>query len=307
MRAVWDDVPMSSTSPRHLPPRASSGPLTGVLFGQAARLRAVVNADLLPRERAAADALVLTAWLSAAQRERYAPSLRAPGSVEEFAERLADERRVVLEEGADPVADEVGAAAEAERGARQIPLRLLEGALLLGALVCVVLTVLRSLDAADLSRHLAAEAGPLLGGMLACLVLAAVVGAVATRRRDRTLLDWAVSRPGQLGRGLPLRRPLQGESAAPVVLGSLGPALLLGAGVLAIVAGAAVLLLSLMLRAEIVATEQAPALLIGGVFALVAATAAVYLGGRRRERRARRVRASEWIGAAPQDEVPPAV
>ena len=307
MRAVWDDVPMSSTSPRHLPPRASSGPLTGVLFGQAARLRAVVNADLLPRERAAADALVLTAWLSAAQRERYAPSLRAPGSVEEFAERLADERRVVLEEGADPVADEVGAAAEAERGARQIPLRLLEGALLLGALVCVVLTVLRSLDAADLSRHLAAEAGPLLGGMLACLVLAAVVGAVATRRRDRTLLDWAVSRPGQLGRGLPLRRPLQGESAGPVVLGSLGPALLLGAGVLAIVAGAAVLLLSLMLRAEIVATEQAPALLIGGVIALVAATTAVYLGGRRRERRARRVRASEWIGPAPQDEVPPAV
>jgi len=298
---------MSSTSPRHLPPRASSGPLTGVLFGQAARLRAVVNADLLPRERAAADALVLTAWLSAAQRERYAPSLRAPGSVEEFAERLADERRVVLEEGADPVADEVGAAAEAERGARQIPLRLLEGALLLGALVCVVLTVLRSLDAADLSRHLAAEAGPLLGGMLACLVLAAVVGAVATRRRDRTLLDWAVSRPGQLGRGLPLRRPLQGESAGPVVLGSLGPALLLGAGVLAIVAGAAVLLLSLMLRAEIVATEQAPALLIGGVIALVAATAAVYLGGRRRERRARRVRASEWIGPAPQDEEPPAV
>ena len=307
MRAVWDDVPMSSTSPRHLPPRASSGPLTGVLFGQAARLRAVVNADLLPRERAAADALVLTAWLSAAQRERYAPSLRAPGSVEEFAERLADERRVVLEEGADPVADEVGAAAEAERGARQIPLRLLEGALLLGALVCVVLTVLRSLDAADLSRHLAAEAGPLLGGMLACLVLAAVVGAVATRRRDRTLLDWAVSRPGQLGRGLPLRRPLQGESAGPVILGSLGPALLLGAGVLAIVAGAAVLLLSLMLRAEIVATEQAPALLIGGVIALVTATAAVYLGGRRRERRARRVRASEWIGPAPQDEVPPAV
>ena len=305
MRAVWDHDPMSSTSPRHLPPRTSSGPFTGVLFGQAARLRAVVNADLLPRERAAADALVLTAWLSAAQRERYAPSLRAPGSVEEFAERLADERRVVLEEGADPVADEVGAAAEAERAARQLPLRLLEGALLLGALVCVVLTVLRSLEAADLLRHLAAESGPLLGGMLLCLVLAAVVGAVATRRRDRALLDWAVSRPGQLGRGLPLRRPLQGESAGPVILGSLGPALLLGAGVLAIVAGAAVLLLSLMLRAEIVATEQAPALLIGGVIALVAATAAVYLRGRRRERRARRGRASEWIGPAPLDEEPP--
>lgn len=297
---------MSSTSPRHLPPRTSSGPFTGVLFGQAARLRAVVNADLLPRERAAADALVLTAWLSAAQRERYAPSLRAPGSVEEFAERLADERRVVLEEGADPVADEVGAAAEAERAARQLPLRLLEGALLLGALVCVVLTVLRSLEAADLTWHLAAESGPLLGGMLLCLVLAAVVGAVATRRRDRALLDWAVSRPGQLGRGLPLRRPLQGESAGPVILGSLGPALLLGAGVLAIVAGAAVLLLSLMLRAEIVATEQAPALLIGGVIALVAATAAVYFGGRRRERRARRGRAAEWFGPVSQAEEPPA-
>lgn len=305
MRAVWDHDPMSSTSPRHLPPRARSGPLSGVLFGQAARLRAVVNADLLPRERAAADALVLTAWLSTAQRERYAPTLRAAGSVEEFAERLADERRVVLEEGADPVADEVGAAAEAERAARQLPLRLLEGALLLGALVCVVLTVLRSLEAADLLRHLAAESGPLLGGMLLCLVLAAVVGAVATRRRDRALLDWAVSRPGQLGRGLPLRRPLQGESAGPVILGSLGPALLLGAGVLAIVAGAAVLLLSLMLRAEIVATEQAPTLLIGGVIALVAATAAVYLRGRRRERRARRGRASEWIGPAPLDEEPP--
>lgn len=297
---------MSSTSPRHLPPRTSSGLFTGVLFGQAARLRAVVNADLLPRERAAADALVLTAWLSAAQRERYAPSLRAPGSVEEFAERLADERRVVLEEGADPVADEVGAAAEAERAARQLPLRLLEGALLLGALVCVVLTVLRSLEAADLTWHLAAESGPLLGGMLLCLVLAAVVGAVATRRRDRALLDWAVSRPGQLGRGLPLRRPLQGESAGPVILGSLGPALLLGAGVLAIVAGAAVLLLSLMLRAEIVATEQAPTLLIGGVTALVAATAAVYLGGRRRERRARRGRAAEWFGPVSQAEEPPA-
>ena len=185
MRAVWDDVPMSSTSPRHLPPRASSGPLTGALFGQAARLRAVVNADLLPRERAAADALVLTAWLSAAQRERYAPSLRAPGSVEEFAERLADERRVVLEEGADPVADEVGAAAEAERGARQIPLRLLEGALLLGALVCVVLTVLRSLDAADLPGHLAAEAGPLS---------AEAVRSSARPRRRPGRCCWAASR-----------------------------------------------------------------------------------------------------------------
>ena len=298
---------MSTTPPRHLPGRGAAGPTGLGLFGQAARLRAVVNADLLPRERAAADALVLTAWLSAAQRERYAPHLRAGLQVEEFAERLADERRVVLEEGADPVADEREAAAAAERGARQIPLRMLEGALLLAALACLVLTVLRSLEAADLPLHLASEAGPLLAGMLLALVLAAVVGAIATRRRDRALLDWAVSRPGQLGRGLPLRRPLQSESAGPVILRSLGPALLLGAGVLAIVACAAVLLLSLMLRVEIIAAGQAPALLIGGVVALVAATATVYLLGRRRELAARRVRASEWIGPAPQAEEPPAV
>ena len=298
---------MSSTSPRHLPPRGSAGPLAGGLFGQAARLRAVVSADLLPRERAAADALVLTAWLSTAQRERYAPSLRSPGSVEEFSERLADERRVVLEEGADPVPDEADAAAEAERTARQVPLRILEGVLLLAALACVVLTVLRSLEASDLPAHLAAEAGPLLGGMLLALVLAGLVGAIATRRRDRLLLDWAVSRPGQLGRGLPLESPLQSESAGPVVLRSLGPAILLGAGILAIVAGAAVLLLSLMLRTDIIAADQAPALLIGGVVALVAATAAVYVSGRRRELAARRVRASEWIGPTPQVEEPPAV
>ncbi len=298
---------MSTMPPRHLPPRGDAAALGRGLFGQAARLRAVVNADLLPSERAAADALVLTAWLSAAQRERYAPSLRAAGDVEEFAERLADERRVVLEEGADHVPGERESAAEAERAARQIPLRLLEGALLLAALVGLVLLVLQGLESADLPRRLAAEAWPPAAGAVLALLLAAAVGAIATRRRDRALLDWAVSRPGQLGRGLPLHRPLQSESAGPVVLRSLGPAVLFGAGILAIVAGAAVLLLSLMLRVEIIAADQAPALLIGGVVALVAATAAVYLLGRRRELAARRVRASEWIGPAPRIEEPPAV
>ena len=117
----------------------------GVFGGRrAARLRAVVNADLLPRERASADALVLTAWLSAAQRARYAPTLRAGGGVEEFAQRLADERRVVLEEGADEVAGELEAAAEAERAARQLPMRLLEGALLLLAtLMSALFLILR--------------------------------------------------------------------------------------------------------------------------------------------------------------------
>src|SRR5690606_10517066 len=142
---------------------------------------------------------------------------------------------------------------------------------------------------------------------LRALVRGGAVGALAPRCRARILLDWAVSRPGQLGRGLPLERPLQSESAGPVVLRSLGPAILLGAGILAIVAGAAVLLLSLMLRTEIIAADQAPALLIGGVVALVAATAAVYVSGRRRELAARRVRASEWIGPTPQAEEPPAV
>ena len=55
-------------SPRHLPP---SGPATpsGLFAGrQAAKIRAILNADLLPEERASADAMVMTAWLTAAQR-----------------------------------------------------------------------------------------------------------------------------------------------------------------------------------------------------------------------------------------------
>ncbi|WP_341854982.1 hypothetical protein [Brachybacterium sp. GPGPB12] len=250
---------------------------------------------------------MLTAWLSAAQRERYAPSLRAPGSVEEFAERLADERRVVLEEGADPVADEVGAAAEAERAARRLPPRLLEGALLLGALVCVVLTVPRSLEAADLTWHLAAESGPLLGGMLA------VPRARRGRRRGRDAPPGPGGRAG-LG-GLPSRsagaRVAAAQAAAGRVRGA-GDPRVPGPGAPARrgsprdrrrCRGAAALAHR---AAEIVATEQAPAPLIGGVIALVAATAAVYFGGRRRERRARRGRAAEWFGPVSQAEEPPA-
>lgn len=282
----------------------------GVFGGRrAARLRAVVNADLLPRERASADALVLTAWLSAAQRARYAPTLRAGGGVEEFAQRLADERRVVLEEGADEVAGELEAAAEAERAARQLPMRLLEGALLLLATGCGVWIVLLALEAKDAgtAADLPGRTLPLLVTLVTLLVLSAVVGAVATWARDRSLLDWAVSRPGQLGRGLPLRRPLQGTSAGPVVLGSLGPAALVGAGVLAIVSGAALLLLSLAMRQELAGEGIAPQLLLGGVIALVVAVLAVWLKGRRVERTLRRERAVQWIGPLPEDEEPPAV
>ena len=286
--------------PRHLPRSDPSMP-TGLFGGrQAARLRAVVNADLLPEERASADALVMTAWLSAAQRAQYAPTLRSGPHPEEFAQRLADERRVVLEEGADPVADELESAALAEREARQVPLRILEGVLLAVAAGAVVWMVL-----ADMGGEALPEA--LLPGIVVVLlaaVAAAVVGEVATRRRDRALLDWAVSRPGQLGRGLPLRRPLQGGSAGPAVVQSLGPALLVGAGVLAIVGGAAVLLITLMLREDTGAAALAPWLLGGGAAALVVAVLAVYVRSRRLLRVTRRPRAAAWIGPTAVQEEP---
>lgn len=295
--------------PRHLPP---SGPSTPpALFGgrQAARLRAIVSADLLPRERASADALVMTAWLTAAQRARYAPSLRSGPGTEEFMHRLADERRVVLEEGADPVADEQEEAAQAERRARQLPLRLVEAALLTVALVAVTITVVLSIrsDAAELTDRVPAQGPVLLVVALAAGLLAALVGTIATRRRDRLLLDWAVSRPGQLGRGLPLRRPLQGDSAGPAVMRALGPALLVGAGVIGIVTGAAVLLLSLLMVTAGEMAHWAPWLLGGGAAALVAAVLLVYLRSRRVLQIARRARAAEWIGATGQVEEPPAV
>lgn len=289
--------------PRHLPHSGPSMP-TGLFGGrQAARLRAVVNADLLPEERASADALVMTAWLTAAQRAQYAPTLRSGPHPEEFARRLADERRVVLEEGADPVADELESAARAEREARQIPLRVLEGLLLAVAAGAVAWLVLAALGEEALPEAL-------LPGIVVVVlpaVAAAVVGEVATRRRDRELLDWAVSRPGQLGRGLPVRRPLQGGSAGPAVVHSLGPALLVGAGVLAIVGGAAVLLITLMLREGSGAEALAPWLLGGGAAALVVAVLAVYLRSRRLLRLARRSRAAAWIGPSAPQEEPPAL
>ncbi|WP_114855829.1 hypothetical protein [Brachybacterium sp. YJGR34] len=284
--------------PRHLPHGSPTGP--GGLSGgrQAARIRAIVTADLLPEERASADALVLTAWLTAGQRARYATSLRAGPDTEEFAERLADERRVVLEEGADPVADELESAAEAERAARQLPLRILEGTLLAMAVGSFALFVLTDVLDGGAASSLARAAVPYAAVMALAGLLAAVVGAVATHRRDRRLLDWAVSRPGQLGRGLPLRRPLQGESAGPAVAAALGPAVLVAAGVLGIVAGAAILLITLMLGDEQGWAAAAPWLLGGGALALIVAVTTGYLRGRRQLRAARRSRAVEWFGAS---------
>lgn len=296
-------------SPRHLPPGGPTPP-PGLFGGrQAARIRAIVHADLLPEERASADALVMTAWLTAAQRARYAPSLRSGHHTEEFVQRLADERRVVLEEGADPVADELDSAAQAEQEARQLPLRLVEAGLLVVAFAMLAVVVLRSLrsEAAGIIERIPEQGVMLLAIGLVAGALAAFVGTVATRRRDRLLLDWAVSRPGQLGRGLPLRRPLQGDSAGPAIAGSLGPALLVGAGVLAIVAGAALLLISPMLGDVGGVSHWAPWLLGGGAASLSVAVLLIYLRSRHQLQSVRRSRAAEWIGPTPQVEEPPTV
>src|SRR5699024_1719761 len=230
----------------------------------------------------------MTAWLTAAQRARYAPSLRSGPSTEEFAQRLADERRVVLGQGADPVDDELTAAADAEQQARQLPLRLVEALLLAVALVLILVTVVAGLrsEASGLAERFPEQGPTLLILALVAGLLAALVGAVATRRRDHLLLDWAVSRPGQLGRCLPVAR-------------SLGPALLVGAGVLLIVAGAALLLISPMLGDVGGMSHWAPWLLGGGAAALVAAVLLIYLRSRRVRTIARRTRAAEWIGPTP--------
>lgn len=260
-------------------------------------MRELVRADLLPEERALADATVLTAWLSPAQRARYAPSLRAVDDPDEFVERLADERRVILDEGADPVPGEVEDAAAAERAARQTPLRVLEAALLLGALACFVVLVLQ-LGASDLQDLDGAPAWvpELAVGLVCCLVGAAVIGAVATRRRDSAMLSWAVSRPGQLGRGIPLRRGLQAQSVGPAVLGSLGPAALIGVGVLSVVAGAALALISLMLRGDQDLTVPGIVAFVAGVVAFGVGVLLFYRRSRRLETIIRRARSVQWFG-----------
>lgn len=264
--------------------------------GRVARIRAAVREDVLPSERADADALVMTAWLTADQRKRYLEGLRARDDSEDFARALADERRVVLEEGADPVPDELESARAAEKAARQIPLRLLEAALLLVALALVIMG-LRELVPPRSAAGLAVLW--YLGGGIFAAIVAAAVGRLATRRRDKQLLDWAVSRPGQLGRGLPLRRPLQGESVGPAIVRGLGPALLVVAGVLGIVAGAAVLLIVLLSREGENLVTMSIWSLVGGALAVICAALMSYLRARRLWTIARRTRAAQWIGAAP--------
>lgn len=267
--------------------------------GSAARIRAAVREDVLPSERADADALVMTAWLTADQRQRYLEGLRARDDSEDFARTLADERRVVLEEGADPVPDELESARAAEKAARQIPLRLLEATLLVGGSALLAWTGLRIWQGTLAPRTEPSALALTVGIALVLVIIAAVVGVVATRRRDRQLLDWAVSRPGQLGRGLPLRRPLQGESVGPAIVRGLGPALLVVAGVLGIVAGAAVLLIVLLSREGENLVTMSIWSLVGGALAVICAALMSYLRARRLWTIARRTRAAQWIGAAP--------
>lgn len=271
----------------------------------AARIRAIASSSQLPTERARADAIVMTAWLTSAQRDRYAPSLRAEGLGDDFVEHLADERRVVLEEGPDPQDDELESAARAERSARQLPLRALETVLVLGGLGCFATAALRTEYGAGMSRDALPDGlVPLLVGTVLCLIAAAVVGVVATRRRDHALLDWMVSRPGQVGRGLPLRRPLQGGSVGPALLRGVGPAVLIAAGVIAICVGAAILLITLLSEPDSGATTLGLWLLGGGVLALLLAVVAVQLRGRRLEQIVRRARAAEWFGAQGPEQDP---
>ena len=282
------------------------GPFT--LPRTATRVRELVRADLLPDERAAADAAVMTAWLSPAQRARYAPSLRAVDDPDAFVERLADERRVVLMEGADPVPDELEDAARAEREARQTPLRVLEGVLLVGALACFVGIVLLSMRSDVQGLSSTPEGVPELAAALVSTVAAsAVIGAAATRRRDRAMLSWAVNRPGQLGRGIPLRSGLQVQSAGPSLARSLGAAALFALGILAAVAGAAVLLITLVLRSEQDYTTLGLALLVGGVVAFLLSVLLFRWYARRLERIVRRARAVQWFGPAPDSLEGPSV
>lgn len=251
----------------------------------------------MPRERALADATVMADWLTAEQRTHYAPRLRAGDDLGTFVEHLADERRVVLEEGADPVADEVDSAREAEQAARQWPLRSVEAGLLVIMVACMIILIILTVreDTVDIPLDPGLALMITAAGALA-LVIAAAVGALATRRRDRALLDWAVSRPGQLGRGIPVRHALQTTSVAPMILMTMGPALLIAGSVITAATGAAVLLIALLPREGETLIPMATGSLVIGIAALPIALVWSRLYMRRLEQRVRRHRAAEWLG-----------
>ena len=284
-------------SARHLRHAAGGAELGPAMRRQAARLRAEASSDAQPRDRAAGDATVLAAWLSPEQRARYAPSLRAGGDLEAFVARLAEERRVVIEEGPDPMGDEIAEAARAEGEARQTPLRVLEGVAVGVLVLLVVLAVVLPLRSSPTPQELAWTVGPLVAGALLALVVAAVSASLAVHRRSQHMLDWATARPGQLGRGIPVRHPLQ-RAAAPTELAiSLFLGMLLVASVLSVFVGAALLLVDLLLREGLLGMGATITLFVAGAVGLGVFVALSALRSRRTELLLRRGAAVEWMGA----------
>lgn len=215
-----------------------------------ARLRAAVSSDLEPPEKALAHAIAVADWLGPERRAAYAHvsgwDRDAELGVEEFVDLVAAERRVALEEGIDPMPDELESAAQAERDARQVPLRILEAILLVLALAAFLAAALSDITQNEGRDGLSDGAVLLLPAAVALVLLAAAAGSVARRLRDRRLLAWAVARRGQLARGIPVRRPLQRVTIGPSIVRTLGPAVMLALGVASALAGALILLLSLL-------------------------------------------------------------
>lgn len=282
----------SSPRPEPTPADASPDDLGG---REAAQLRRYAASSALPDERAQADAIVLTAWLTPQQRAAYASHLRSGGDLDAFVEVLAQERRVVLEEGAEEVPGELEAAAQAERSARQTPLRWAEGAALVltAGFLAALITVAVQAGREVLSDPLPAAA--MLGATLLCLIGAGVLGAVAARRRDRALLDWAAARGGQLGRGLPLVRPLQTAGIGPRLLTAVLPPVLIGAGILLATVGAGMLVYLLLVREAPGLVVISLVLLAAGAAAFVAAMVWSAIRTRRADLAARRELAVEWF------------
>ncbi len=264
-----------------------------------ARLRAAASSDLEPPEKALAHAIAVADWLGPERRAAYAHvsgwDRDGELGVEEFVDLVASERRVALEEGIDPMPDELESAARAEQGARQMPLRILEALLLVLAFAAFLATVLVDIIENDGRNTVSDVAILLLSTAVALVLLAAAAGSVARRLRDRRLLAWAVARRGQLARGIPVRRPLQRVTLGPSFVRALGPALMLALGVASAVAGALILLLSL-LDPSSMPTEVGALLLALGVVCFGLSVLWFRLNSRWTEETVRRAQSVAWLG-----------
>lgn len=264
-----------------------------------ARLRAAASSDLEPPEKALAHAIAVADWLGPERRAAYA---HASGwdrdgelGVEEFVDLVASERRVALEEGIDPMPDELESAAQAERDARQVPLRILEAILLVLACAAFLAAALSDITQNEGRDGLPGVAVLLLPAAVALVLLAAAAGSVARRLRDRRLLAWAVAQRGQLARGIPVRRPLQRVTLGPSIVRALCPALMLALGVASAVAGALILLLSL-LDPSSMPTGVGALLLALGVVCFGLSVLWFRLNSRWTEETVRRAQSVAWLG-----------